>query len=216
MLKPKDLSEIILSTPLKPDIPAIDKLHLVTDTVMETIRETLPDALPLKPVPTGSKAVELPVTSSALSRLLQLAAVARSEGQDSIIWDDSINQLIVHVSQIKAVITAGRLRVEIPVSANSLKANMQVPFAIGSEKRLAGLVMATLDRPIGNPVVARVWGDALVALAYAAVMDSVDSMAGASGRDTTNDRLVPRSLVAEKGRLTIESQARFRFKGLTQ
>ncbi len=213
VLKPSDLSNPVSTITSRPDLPAVNTLDFVTTTVMETIRDRLPEALPLQPVPTGSKGADLPVTSSALSRLLQLAAVARSDGQDNVIWDDGINQLIVHASRIKAVVTDGQVRIDIPVAADGLKTTMRVPFAVGSENRLAGLVAATVSRPAGNAVVARVWGDALVALAYGALMDAVESMAGASGRDVKNGRLVPRALVARQGRLTIESQARFRFKG---
>lgn len=213
VLKPSDLSNPVSTITSRPDLPAVNTLDFVTTSVMETIRDRLPEALPLHPVPTGSKGADLPVTSSALSRLLQLAAIARSDGQDSVIWDDGVNQLIVHASRIKAVVTDGQVRIDIPVAADGLKTTMRVPFAVGSEDRLAGLVAATVSRPAGNAVVARVWGDALVALAYGALMDAVESMAGASGHDIKNDRLVPRALVARQGRLTIESQARFRFKG---
>jgi hypothetical protein len=216
VLKPSDLSNPVSTITSRPDLPAVDTLDFVTTTVMERIRDRLPEALPLRPVPTGSKGADLPITSTALSRLLQLAAVARSEGQDSVIWDDGVNQLIVHASRIKAVVTDGQVRIDIPVAADGLKTTMRVPFAVGSEDRLAGLVAATVSRPAGNAVVARVWGDALVALAYGALMDAVESMAGASGRDVKNDRLLPRALVARQGQLTIESQARFRFKGQTR
>ncbi len=212
-LKPSDLTNPVSTIASRPDLPAVDTLDFVTATVMERIRDRLPEVLPLRPVPTGSKGADLPVTSTALSRLVQLAAIARSEGQDSVIWDDGVNQLIVHASRIKAVVTDGQVRIDIPVAADGLKTTMRVPFAVGSEDRLAGLVAATVSRPAGNAVVARVWGDALVALAYGALMDAVESMAAASGRDVENDRLVPRALVARKGQLTIESQARFRFKG---
>jgi hypothetical protein len=212
-LKPIYLSNLVLTVTSRQDLPAVNMLDFVTTTVMEMIRDRLPEALPLRPVPVGSKGADLPVMSSALTHLLRLAATARSEGQDSVIWDDGVNQLIVHASRIKAVINDGLVRIDIPVAADGLKKIMQVPFAVGSENRLAGLVAATVSRPAGDAVVARVWGEALIALAYGALMDTIESMAGASGRDVKNDRLVPRALVARRGQLTIESQARFRFKG---
>lgn len=213
VLKSGDLSNLVSMITARPDLPAVNTLNYVTTSVMETIRDRLPEALPLRPVPIGSKGADLPVASSALTRLLRLAAIARSEGQDSVIWDEGVNQLIVHASQIKAVVTDGMVRIDIPVAADGLKTTMQVPFAVGSRDRLAGLVAATVSRPAGNAVVSRVWGDALIALAYGVLMDAIESMAGASGRDVKNDRLVPRALIARPGRLIVESQARFRFKG---
>lgn len=212
-LKPSDLSNLLSQITSRRDLPATNTLDFVTTTVMETIRDRLPKALPLRPVPTGSKGADLPITSSALTRLLRLAATARSDGRDSVIWDDGVNQLIVHASRIKALITDGLVRIDIPVAADGLKTTMRVPFAVGSEDQLAGLVVATVSRPTGNAIVARVWGDTLIALAYGTLMDAVESVTGASGRDVKNDRLVPRALVARRGLLTIESQARFRFKG---
>ena len=203
VLKPGDLSGLLSTITARPDLPKVGGLDFVTTTVMEAIRDRLPDSLPRGPVQTGSRG----------SHLLKLAAVARSDGQDSVIWDDGVNQLMVHSSRVKAVVTDGLVRIDIPVAADGLKATMGLPFAVGSENRLAGLVMATVSRPIGNAVVARIWGDALVALAYGALMDAVESMAGATGRDVRNDRLVPRAIIARRGQLTIESQARFRFKG---
>ena len=39
-----------------------------------------------------------------------------------------------------------------------------------------------------------------------------ESLAGASGRDERNERLVPRGFVARRGELTVESQARFVYR----
>lgn len=206
-LKPGDLSNLVSTLTARADLPATNRLDFVTTQMMQTLRKRMPRTLSLQPVPTGSKGGDLPLTSSALTRLLQLAAVARSDEQGSVIWDDGINQLIVYASRIKAVVTHGLVRIDIPVVADQLKAIMQVPFAVGSKERPAGLVAATAARPSGNAVVAQVWGDALIALAYGALMDTAESLAGATGRDVKNDRLVPRALVARQGQLTIESQA---------
>ncbi|MEJ2631493.1 MAG: hypothetical protein P8011_01170 [Acidihalobacter sp.] len=213
VLKAGELTTLVSAITSRSDLPTVDTLDFVTTAVMKSIREHLPETLPLHPLPIGDKGVDLPVASSALTRLLRLAAVARSDAQNSVVWDDGVNQIIVHVDRIKAAVTKGQIRIDIPVVADRLKAVMQVPFAVGSEDRLAGLVAATVLRPAGNAVVAHVWGDALIALAYGALMDAVVSMAGASGRDVENERLVPRALIAQRGQLTIESQARFRFKG---
>lgn len=215
MLKPRDLSNLINTIKLERDAPDISSLDFVTTTLMEAIRDSIPDALPIKPLEIGKQGPRLPVTSSALSRLLQLAAVTDSDDLENVIWDDGINQLLVRPAKIKAVVTTGQVRIDIPVAADGFKATtMQVPFGIGSEERQAGLVASTLSRPAGNPVIARIWGDALVALAYSALMSAANSITGAAGRDIKNDRLIPRAFVAKRGQLTIESQARFRFKRL--
>jgi hypothetical protein len=187
----------------------VDGLHFVTGTVLARLRAELPETLPTKPLPTGRKGAVLPVTSSALGTLVQLAALRRTEGEGRIVWDDGVNQLMVHAAKVRSVVTEGIVRISVPVECDQTRATMEIAFAVGSEKRVAGMIAATADRPAGDPLIARVWGEALIAFAYGALLDLADSLAGASGRDERNDRLVPRGLVARRGQLSVETQARF-------
>jgi hypothetical protein len=192
------------------DVPrGVDGLHFVIGAALSRLRTELPDALPKKPVPTGRKGAVLPVTSSALGTLVRLAALRRTEGEESIVWDDGVNQLIVHAAKVRSVVTEGIVRISVPVECDQTRATMEIAFAVGSEKRVAGMIAATADRPAGDPLIARVWGDALIAFAYGTLLDLADSLAGASGRDEKNDRLVPRGIVARRGQLSVETQARF-------
>ena len=212
-IQPADLAESIAQAIEPTSIPTTGQLNSVVNAVMEGIRLEVSDALPQKPITAGNAGADVPLTSKAFSQLIQLAATDRSEGQDSVVWDDGVNELIVHASRTKAVIKDGEIRIDIPVAADGLRTTMQIPFAVGSKERVAGLVVATLSRPAGPPVISQIWGDALLAFAYGSLMDVVASVTGALGHDTRNDRLVPRALIARRGRLTIETQARFRFKG---
>lgn len=187
----------------------VDGLHFVTGTALSRLRAELPDTLPTKPVPTGRKGAVLPVTSSALGTLVRLAAMRRTEGEESIVWDDGVNQLMVHAAKVRSVVTEGMVRITVPVECDQTRATMEIAFAVGSEKRVAGMIAATADRPAGDPLIARVWGEALIAFAYGTLLDLADSLAGASGRDEKNERLVPRGLVARRGQLSLETQARF-------
>ncbi|WP_298922286.1 hypothetical protein [uncultured Roseobacter sp.] len=212
LVKPKDMSEILGSVIQSPNLPKANQLDFVTSSMMDILRKKVPQSLPKTPVPIGKKGADLPVTSKGLTQLLQLAAVRLSEEQESVVWDDGINQLLVHASRMRATLTDGMVRVDIPVEADGLRATMQIPFAVGGEERLTGLVMATTDRPAGNALVAQVWGSSLIALAHGALISASESLAGASGRDPQNRRLIPRALVARRGMLVVESQARFNFK----
>jgi hypothetical protein len=187
----------------------VDGLHFVTGTVLARLRAELPETLPTKPLPTGRKGAVLPVTSSALGTLVQLAALRRTEGEGRIVWDDGVNQLMVHAAKVRSVVTEGIVRISVPVECDQTRATMEIAFAVGSEKRVAGMIAATADRPAGDPLIARVWGDALIAFAYGTLLDLADSLAGASGRDEKNARLVPRGFVARRGQLSVETQARF-------
>lgn len=215
-LKPRVLSDLVTTIFQQADLPAKGQLDFVTDSVMDLLREKLPKALPLDPVATGKKGADLPIPTAALAKLMQLAAIAQSQDHKSVVWDDGVNQLIVDGSKVSAAVGDGRVTVKIPVRADGVKTTMTVPFAVGSEKRVSGLVMATADRPVGNALVARIWGDALIAFAHQALLAASNSLAGASGRDVKNRRLIPRALVARRGSLTVESQARFVFKGARQ
>ncbi len=213
VVKPKELSDLVSDALKRPGPVSDNRLDFVTGIVMDALREKTPKALPRTPIPTGKKGADLPVTTSALTQLLRLAAVQLSDNQASIIWDDGVNQLVVHPAKMKAFVTEGRVQVEIRVEADGLRTTMRVPFSVGSVKRVSGLVVATADRPAGNALVARIWGDPLIALAHSALMRTSESLAGASGRDVQNMRLMPRALVARRGSFTVETQARFVFKG---
>lgn len=211
-LKPAQILEPINVLTKGPDLPRLNALDFVTDSLFDQLRKTQPDAIPLKPLVPGMKGAAIPVTSLALTRLVALAAVRRSGDRDIVVWDDGRNEILVHSARMKAAITVGQVRIDIPTETNAGRATMRIPFAMGGGKRSSGLVVSTLDRPAGNAAVARIWGDALIALAYGALMDAAGSLVGASGRDVRNQRLVPRAFRAEKGRLIIESQARLDFK----
>lgn len=189
-----------------------DPLGSVAAAVLDRLRAELPEALPRALVPRGRKGAALPVASAALAALVQLAAVQAAQGADSVVWDDGVNQLMVHASKIRAVVTEGMVRISIPVECDQLRATMEIPFAVGSEARKAGLILATAERPAGDALIARIWGDALIAFAYGALLDMAESLAGASGRDERNERLVPRGFIAKRGELIVESQARFVFR----
>jgi hypothetical protein len=207
-IRPVQLSSLIGE--IAAEVPrGVDGLHFVTGTVLGRLRAELPETLPTRPVRTGRKGAVLPVTSSALGTLVRLAALRRTEGEESIVWDDGVNQLLVHAAKVRSVVTEGMVRLSVPVECDQTRATMEIAFAVGSEKRVAGMIAATADRPAGDPLIARVWGDALIAFAYGTLLDLADSLAGASGRDEKNDRLVPRGLVARRGQLSVETQARF-------
>lgn len=210
-IKAVDLSRILGD--IVAERPQTATLDTVTTAALDALRKAAPGTLPLVPIPEGRKGAALPVGSAALGELVRLAAIRRLGGEARAVWDDGVNELLVEAGEISATVTEGRVRIDIPVACDQAKARMQVPFAVGSGKRLAGMVMATADRPAGNALIARLWGDALIALAHGALIDATESLAGASGRDTANDRLVPRAVVARQGQLMVETQAAFRIEG---
>ena len=211
-IDPVKLSEMLLSLDQPPARPGSTPLHDLTGSLLEILRKQDPMALPSEPLKPGGKGAVMGLGSAALTRLVRIAAAGLSQGAGEVVWDDGVNQILVQPGAIEVTLTDGRLRVAIPVETDAGRTVMTVPFALGGKERVAGLVTATLDRPAGDATIAAIWGEALIALAWGAVMDAVESLAGASGRDTGNDRLVPRAVAASHGRLTIETQAAFALK----
>lgn len=197
-----------------PDTIEGGRLHFVTDSVLDRLRSTVPGALPEKPLPSGERGANLPLSSAALTQLLRLAAVELCEGNQTVIWDDGINELTVHAGRIGGTPISGAIRVDIPVACDQARTVMQIPFAVGGPERKAGMIMATTDRPAGDATIATIWGEALIALAYGALLEVMGSYAGASGRDEKNKRLIPRAITAQRGGLLVETQARFQFRAL--
>jgi hypothetical protein len=73
--------------------------------------------------------------------------------------------------------------------------------------------VATQRRPRGPAIVVDTWGDAIVAFAWKLVLDLVTGLAGATGKDTRGNRLVPVELEATREGLAIVPMARHRFTG---
>ena len=196
-----------------------DQLLFVADNVIGAIRKTVPDALPSRPIATGLQGADLPLAPKALAGLVRIAAARRPDGPSggarddgAILWDDGSSQILIQGGKLRTEIGDGIVRIVIPVETDAGATEMTVPFAVGSEKRVTGLIAAAPDRPAGDPLIAEIWGDSLIAFAYGALLDVADSLAGASGRDTDNDRLVARGVSVQGGAFVIQSQAAFRYK----
>lgn len=191
-------------------------LQQVADILLETLRHRSPQALPGKPLAEGVTGARLPLPDRIAGPLLRQAAADVAEAGERVIWDDGINQLVVEIGGISLETGTRRVTVAIPVQCDQVRTTMKVPFATGGDGRVAGLVTAAPDRPVGDELIAQVWGGALIALAHASLMSMAEALAAASGRDERNDTLVPRALHAEPGLLRLETEARKRLGGIAR
>jgi len=155
----------------------------------------------------GAKGVSLAFSSSAASQLLSLSGRSHADGQEAVIWDDGVNELVVWPGKMELTLTEGLARVKIPVECDQLSTMVEVPFAVGSSKRLSGMVMAAPERPIGDVRITRIWGEALIALAHRALVDMADALARPLGRSVDNQALEARGIIATRGQLVVETQA---------
>jgi hypothetical protein len=194
-------------------------LAAVANGALAGLRAKIPDLLPDKPLSVGDLGPALPLGAETLDRLSRLAAggLAFPNGDDSadtkpVLWDDGTSALLVFPDKVRTKMTDRLLTVVIPVATDAGETEMTVPFAIGNKEVVAGLVAAAPDRPQGDALIADVWGEQLIAFAYELILELADTIAGASGRDIANNRLVAQGLSIENGALVIQSQAGFRLR----
>ena len=196
------------------DAPRPGRLEQTADLLLGTLRKIDPKVLPARPLPEGGLGARLPLPDRLAAPLVRQAAADIAKSGERVLWDDGVNQLLVDIGGITSEAGDKRITVSIPVRCDQVGTTMKVPFATGGEGRVAGLVTAAPDRPLGDDLVAQIWGDALIALAHQSLLSMAGALAAASGRDERNETLVPRALHAEPGLLRLDTEARRRLKGI--
>ncbi len=175
----------------------------------------------LEPVPGGTVLDPLVVTRDNLSRLAAEAAKRaagffRPTKRTEVVWVDGDSELAVSVAAVRVETGRGTVLVSIPVRCDQTgPTEVHVTFAVGEPGRPAGLYAATQRRPRGPALIIDTWGDAIVAFAWNVVLELVTGLAGATGKDTRGNRLVPVELEATRSGLAIVPMARHRFSGST-
>jgi hypothetical protein len=191
--------------------------------LLELVRERCPQLLPRDPLKPGTVAAPVPVQSREAAALVRLAAqqaVVDAAGArmpaDSerlplvVLWQDGPDALLVEVGRIEIRTGDGVVSVFIPVRCDQLtrgRAMVQVDLVFGTADRPAGLLGAATD-PHAPRIVVNRWGEALTALAWQAVLDSVGGVAAAVGVDRDGAVLVPTALTVSSDGLAVLAQAR--------
>lgn len=191
--------------------------------LLEIVRRRCPGLLPTEPLPPGQPAEPVPIEPDEAVALVKVAArqaalsaaglptPPRDEQLPEIVlWHDGVDELLVEVGAVGAELGDGTIAVTIPVRCEEIvrkRATIRVEFAVGSPQRPTGLLAATSE-PIGPPVVVLRWGDALTALAWHAVLDTVGGVSAATGEDADGSPLIPVALTATRAGLAVQAQAR--------
>ena len=144
---------------------------------------------------------------------LRAAGFFRPTRRTTIAWVDGSNQLAIQVAELDLEIGDGQVVVLLPVRCDQAKGIVRVTFALGSPNRPRGLYAATERRPRGPEIVVDTWGDHLVAFAWQCLLGLYTGMAGAAGKDTRGNYLVPVEVTADRGGLTVVPMGRHRFSG---
>lgn len=142
------------------------------------------------------------------------AGLFRPTKRTEVVWVDGDSQLAVGLTGMEVTTENGLLTVLLPVRCDQTgPARVAVSFAVGTDQQPAGLFAATHRRPTGPPIVVEAWGENLVAYAWQCVLGLVSGVAGAVGKDTRGNVLVPAELTVNSDGIGIVAMGRHRFSG---
>jgi hypothetical protein len=138
----------------------------------------------------------------------------RPSKRTEVVWVQGDSELAVVVAEIDVKLADGLIIVLLPVRCDQTgPATIEVFFATGAPRDPAGLYASTYRRPNGPPVIVEAWGEALVAFAWQCVLGLISGVAGATGKDTRGNILVPVEFTATGNGLEVIPMARHRFAG---
>ncbi len=142
------------------------------------------------------------------------AGLFRPTRRSEVVWVSGDSELAVNLVEMDVKLADGIIRVIIPVRCDQTgSALIEVVFAVGSPSHPAGLYASTFRRPNGPDLIVSFWGDALVAFAWQCIIGMASGIAGATGKDSRGNVLVPVEMTASERGLQIVPMARHRFAG---
>jgi len=190
------------------------------------VRKNCPGLLPGGPVDPGVSIEPIPVDPKQATTLVRTAVVQAAGGgrpgrpgaaEDAVVWTDGTDSLLVLLDSVKVATGDGLVTVGIDVACDEaasaggdLRSHVDVDLVVGTAARPTGL-LAAATVPRGPAVVVDRWHDALVALAWQALLDAADGLSAAAGRDPDGAGLVPTGWSGSKQGLAIGAQARHPF-----
>jgi hypothetical protein len=178
--------------------------------LLKQIRDRCPGLIPADPLPFGTVGPELTFKRDDFQRLV--AAAANSDQRGVAVWTKDESELVVFTGKVALQLAVGLVLITIPVQCvEAGSAQVQVPFAVGDEKRPAGMFAATEERPRGPAAIVDVWGDALVAFAWKILLTAASGIAAAAGTDADGAGLIPAALTANADGMRVLTMSRHAF-----
>jgi hypothetical protein len=211
---------------LQPDTPGAGAVDQACAALLKELQARCPGLVPADPLPPSGVGAVVPVTPMALGPLMVATAGQSLPGAqiggtapDAILWQQGVDALLVRITAMTAAVGDGWVMVTIPVSCDQIQGPAGAPpsqpvtvtFVMGTADRPAGMFAATPSRPDGPAVVVERWADALTALAWQALLDTVAGIAAAAGRDTDGSPLISAAVAATAKGLLVQTQARHPF-----
>ena len=163
-----------------------------------------------EPLPAGTVGPEIPLDAGEVQQLFVAAATQGNQG--SQIWERDENELLVLTANVRVRLDDGLVVVTIPVSSDQTgNVSVEVPFAVGSQDKPAGMVVAVEERPRGPAQIVDLWGESLVAFAWRIFLSVTTKVAFNTGDDQDREGLIPAALTASREGLGILTMARHTF-----
>ncbi|MCK0126069.1 hypothetical protein MWU76_16885 [Gelidibacter sp. F2691] len=200
----------LLEQPPDIDNPGKD-IDETCEKLFSALKKNCPHLLPDAPVKTGEIGPKIDLGSKTAVALFRGAAV-KLAGEKQTVWVLGDSEMLVFVNRVALKTEHGRILVHIPVKTDQTDDVMiTVPFAVGSEKRPAGMMASAPMRPIGPEAIVEIWADALTAFAWGAVLTMAEVLASRAGQDTDRQGLIAFNLLAGSDGLSIGTMARHGF-----
>jgi hypothetical protein len=159
-----------------------------------------------QPVKAGEVAGTIPLSESQFGELF--AAASEADVQPRVVWSDGVNELAVDVAETTLAVLDGAVRVTVPVDSDQTgRQDITILFTTGSPDRPAGLLFATETVPSGPAEIVDMWGDALIAFGWTALLRSLVALGEAAGRDEDGSALLPASLTSRPGGVEVRVMA---------
>ena len=187
---------------------------------VKAVLDRLGDALGWRVEESGGTVEPRTVPLALVRRLLFPALVAAAGAGPSssaleaspLLWDTGSDQLLVHLTRALVFTGAGFVDLRLPVECDQTEeAEVVITYLTASPDRPHGFVLAAEDRPRGPAVVVQVWGEALVALGWRALVELAGMVAATRGADTSDRPLVASTVVATPEGLVITAMGARRF-----
>jgi hypothetical protein len=194
-----------------------DPVNAECARMLETIRNRCPGLLPADALKPGTVGPEIFLKPDEFQRLASVAAPAAAGlpaglQAETVVWSQAGNELLVILAKVRVRTDEGIVVVVVPVHCDQVpEAEVIVAFAVGEDRRPAGLIAAAEDRPRGPTVVVDLWGEALTAFAWQVLLTTAAGVAGGAGTDTDGAPLIPAGLKASRDGLRILTMSRHPF-----
>jgi hypothetical protein len=145
--------------------------------------------------------------------LLLRSALAGARGRERVVWSHRGSEVLVHLDRTRVRVLDGYVLVAIVLeTAQTGVQELTVPFAVGTEERLAGMVAVTERRPRGHRALGETWGEGVIATAWRAVLEVASVIAALRGSDGNDHPLRAGAIVAAPGEVAVVPQAKHAYE----